>query len=197
VDKVILKIRPYTQELFKRRTFPYLKYHNLTHTEKVVERSIEISKSYPIPLNEREFLCLMTAAWFHDTGHLFNELKQHEQAGVDLMASFLKSFLIEDSIIDEIGRCIMATKLPSNPQTELERILCDADTYHFGTKEFLETDPKIYAELEERLNIHIDNKAQKTISLLESHNYYTTYCQDLLGNGKKENIAHFRRLLNG
>ncbi len=195
MDKIILKIKPYIQELFTRRTPSFLKYHNLAHTEKVVERTIEISKASPVPLSDRDFFCVITAAWFHDTGHLFNELKDHEQAGADLMAAFLKSFQLEDSIIDETAGCIMATQVPSNPKTALEQIICDADTYHFGTKEFLETDSLVYTELEERLNIHIENKTQKSIDLLESHQFYTAYCQDLLDKGKKENIAKLRRLL--
>ena len=195
MDKIILKVKPYIQELFSRRTPSFLKYHNLAHTEKVVERTIEISKASPVPLNEKDFFCVITAAWFHDTGHLFHELKDHEQAGADLMAAFLKSFQLEDSIIDEAAGCIMATRVPSKPKTAIEQIICDADTYHFGTKEFLETDSLVYAELEERLNIHIENKIQKSIKLLESHQFYTVYCRDMLDKGKKENIAKLRRLL--
>jgi len=197
VEKVIPKIKSFVQELFTKRTFPFLKYHNLTHTEKVVERSIEIIKASQVPLDERDFFCLLTAAWFHDTGHLFNELKDHEQTGADLMTAFLKSFSIDDLVIGVIAGCILSTQFPTNPQTTLEQILCDADTYHFGTKEFLETDPKIYAEMEERLNIHIENKTQKSLNLLESHRFYTSYCRDLLEKGKKENIAYLRRSLIG
>ena len=79
----------------------------MAHTEKVVERTIEISKASPVPLNEWDFFCVITAAWFHDTGQYFNELKDHEQAGADLMAAFLKSFQLENSIIDETAGCIM------------------------------------------------------------------------------------------
>ena len=195
MDKIIFKVKPYIQELFTRRTPSFLKYHNLAHTEKVVERTIEISKASPVPLHDRDFYSVITAAWFHDTGHLFNELKDHEQASADLMAAYLKSFQIEDSIINEAAGCIMATRVPSNPKTDLEQIICDADTYHFGTKEFLETDSMVYAELEERLKIHIENKTRESINLLESHQFYTAYCRDLLDKGKKENIAKLRRLL--
>jgi len=82
----------------------------------------------------------------------------------------------------------MATRTPSNPKTLIEKILCDADTYHFGTKEFRLTDPKVYEEMEARLHIQIENKIYKSIQLLESHRYFTSYCQDLLNKGKQDNL---------
>jgi predicted metal-dependent HD superfamily phosphohydrolase len=194
-DKIMLRIKAYVQDLFQRRNLSFLKYHNLSHTEKVVERSIEIARASADPIDEQSMNSLIIAAWFHDTGHLFNELKEHEQAGADLMAAFLKSFSIDDSIIDEVGRCIMATKFPSYPHTTLEQILCDADTYHFGTKEFFETDHRIYEEFEARLHTEIKGKTEKSIRLLESHQFFTAYCQELLNPGKLENIKQLRSLL--
>ena len=36
----------------------------------------------------------------------------------------------------EIREIILATKLPVSPQTLLQAIICDADTFHLGTDEF-------------------------------------------------------------
>ncbi len=157
----------------------------------VVDRANEIAIHYNI-LDSEKF-CLLTAAWFHDTGHLFNELSEHEQTGADLMTSFLKSFFIEEDIIRKISNCIMATKIPTVPKTLIEEILCDADTYHFGTKEFRLTDPEIYEEMEARLHIQIENKNDKSIRLLESHRFFTDYCLTLLNKGKQENLDFLRR----
>ena len=195
MDKIILKVKPYIQELFSRRTPSFLKYHNLAHTEKVVERTIEISKASPVPLNEKDFFCVITAAWFHDTGHLFNELKDHEQAGADLMAAFLKSFQLEDSIINEAAGCIMATRVPSNPKTAIEQIICDADTYHLGTRDFQHLDKLVWQELELRLNKPINNKVQRSLLLLENHHFFTGYCRQLLSTGKDRNIAQLNMSL--
>ena len=186
MDKVLSRIRIFVTELFSKRTLPFLIYHNLQHTETVVDRANEIAIHCAI--DDSEKFCLITAAWFHDTGHLFNELAEHEQTGADLMSSFLKSFFIEEDIISKISDCIMATRIPSDPKTIIEKILCDADTYHFGTKEFLFSDPKVYEEMEARLHIQIENKISKSIQLLESHRYFTAYCQELLNNGKQENL---------
>jgi predicted metal-dependent HD superfamily phosphohydrolase len=186
MEKVLSKVRIFVAELFSRRTFPFLKYHHLHHTETVVEHAGEIAIHYAI--NDAEKFCLITAAWFHDTGHLFNELADHEQASSDLMISFLKSFYMEEQLMEKISDCIMVTRLPSHPKTLIEKIICDADTYHFGTKEFRLTDPIVYEEMEARMHIQIENKIYKSIHLLESHRFFTDYCQDMLNKGKQENI---------
>ena len=193
MEKVLSKVSIFVTELFSQRNLPFLKYHNFHHTESVVDRANEIAIHNAI--HDSEKFCLITAAWFHDTGHLFNELAEHEQTGADLMTSFLKSFFIEEEIIGKISDCIIATKIPSNPKTDIEKILCDADTYHFGTKEFRLTDSKVYEEIEERLHIQIKNKIYQSISLLESHRFFTDYCQDLLNKGKQENIAFLKHSL--
>lgn len=193
MEKVLSRVKIFVTELFSRRTLPFLKYHNFQHTESVVDHANEIAIHYAI--NDSEKFCLITAAWFHDTGHLFNELAEHEQTGVDLMTSFLKSFSIEEDIIWKISDCIMATRIPSDPKTMIEKILCDADTYHFGTKEFRLTDPIVYEEMEARLHVQIENKTYKSIRLLESHRFFTDYCQDLLNKGKEENIAFLKHAL--
>ena len=190
MEKVLGKVKIFVTELFSQRNLPFLKYHNFHHTETVVHRANEIAIHYPI--DDSEKFCLLTAAWFHDTGHLFNELAEHEQTGADLMTSFLKSFFIEEDLIRKISDSIMATKIPSDPKTVIEKILCDADTYHFGTKEFRVSDPQVYEEMEERLHVHIENKIYKSIRLLESHRFFTDYCQDLLNKGKEENIAFLK-----
>jgi predicted metal-dependent HD superfamily phosphohydrolase len=191
MEKVLGKVKLFVTELFSQRNLPFLKYHNFRHTETVVDRANEIADHYAV--NDTEKICLISAAWFHDTGHLFNELADHEQAGADLMTSFLKSSFIDNDLIVQISDCILVTKIPSDPKNVIERILCDADTYHFGTKEFRLTDPKIYEEMEARLGIYIENKANKSIKLLESHRFFTDYCQDLLNKGKHENIDFLKR----
>lgn len=193
MEKVLSRIRIFVTELFLQRTLPFLKYHNFRHTETVVDRANEIAIHYA--LDDSEKFCLIAAAWFHDSGHLFNELTEHEQTGADLMKSFLKSLFIEEDIIVKIYDCIMATRIPSNPKTIIEKILCDADTYHFGTKEFRLSDPKVYEEMEARLHIQIKNKISRSIHLLESHRFFTDYCQDLLNNGKEENLDFLKRLM--
>lgn len=120
-------IRTYVTSLYQQNEKPALLYHNIAHTEYVVNKTFEIAGNYN--LDETEILILCAAAWFHDTGHLFGETKDHEKRSVFIVRDYLQTKEIENKIIDSIDGCIMATKLPHNPTTLLEEIICDADTY--------------------------------------------------------------------
>ena len=63
------KIEHYVTGLYETLQDDTLAFHNLKHTESVVDRTKEIAGHYHV--NEKEMLILYTAAWFHDTGYLF------------------------------------------------------------------------------------------------------------------------------
>ena len=59
------------------------------------------------------------------------------------MRKFMKDLCRDEMVTTEITGNIMATKIPRNPKNLLQQIICDADTYHLGTKDFKETNKKI------------------------------------------------------
>jgi hypothetical protein len=90
----------------------------------------------------------------------------------------------------------MATRLPHHHDNLPEQIVCDADTYHFGTKEFNESNKKVWEEFNLKGTI-VDEKewAGKTLELLKDHQYYTKYCQDLLEEKKQKNMKKLKKKL--
>ena len=166
-------IRTYVTSLYQQYEIPELLYHNLAHTEFVVKKTHEIAANYK--LDETEIFILSAAAWFHDTGQLFGETKDHEKRSVSIIRDYLKTKEIENKIIDSVEGCIMATKLPHNPATLLEEIICDADTYNLGTKEFLKTDKQLKKEFELRNNIQKEKWEKISLHFLETHKYFTPY----------------------
>lgn len=178
----------YVVDLFTRLASTYLVYHNLSHTERVVVRAMEIADHYG--LDEKDRFVLTIAAWFHDTGHLIADIALHEQAGVRLMRSFFIDKEIEETMIDTISACIMATKWPAVPTTLLEEIICDADTYHFGTKEFELTDELVKKEFQLRTKKNYANWYYDTLQLLKTHHFFTSYCRNKLDKGKEANIEY-------
>lgn len=186
------KAGEYVTGLFERVPNPNLVYHNLEHTKTVVDRAEEIAQHYH--LNEKDMMILGVAAWFHDTGHLFTGAAQHEEKSVELMKEFIVNFGTDPELINEIERAILSTKMPRHPSNLLQQILCDADTYHFGTKEFKETNKlvrKEYILREAKIDKQEWNK--RTISMLQSHQYYTTYCLDLLEEQKQLNMKKLKK----
>ncbi|HTI10603.1 MAG TPA: HD domain-containing protein [Puia sp.] len=171
------------------RQFPY---HNLVHTVRVVEDAMEIAQYYL--LKEEQQFIITVAAWFHDIGHLFGEIEGHEERGVLIMESYTSPFSLPEKMVLTIANCIMATRYPSHPATLYEEILCDADTFHFGTGYFQKTDAAVKMEMEMRTGKVITDWHQKSIKLLEEHRYFTKYCRQLLNPGKLDNIRWLRSL---
>ena len=114
---------------------------------------------------------LLAAAWFHDTGQLVGGTKFHEDRSVIIMKKFFGTKGIAKEIVDKIESCICATKLPQQPKSVLEEIICDADTYNLGTEAFLKTDELLKKEFELR-NMPVDNWEENTLRLLVSHKYF-------------------------
>ena len=180
------------KNLFNQYPATDLVYHNLKHTEKVVENTAKIACTFS--LSKSEMFILLAAAWFHDTGHLIGGQQLHEDRSVLIMKTLLEEQEVDKRLIDEIEKCICATKFPHKPKSLLEEIICDADTYNLGTEDFLITDDSLKKELQLR-NIPTKNWEENTLDFLTSHRYFTPYCQELLNRGKEENIDLVRYLL--
>ena len=185
------KIENYVTGLYETLQDDTLAFHNLKHTLSVVERTKEIAGHYHV--TEKEMLTLYTAAWFHDTGYLFTEPAKHEEMSADVMKKFMNDHTNDAALINEIDQCIMATKGPRNPANLLQQIICDADTYNLGTKEFKETNKRVFKEVKLK-NGDADKLEfiKNTIKMLEEHQYYTTYCKDLLSVTKELNMKKLK-----
>lgn len=186
------KAEQYVSRLFNEQENIKLHYHNLDHTKYVVEKASEIAGHYQ--LGEREMLVIYLAAWFHDTGYLAGITNGHEEKGVEILRNFLKKYEMEISLEEEIASCIMATKEPRNPQNICEEIICDADTYNLGTKEFSLSNQLVYKEIQ-LLNgvISKDDFDASTLKMMQAHTFYTSYCKDVLTKRKKKNMRKLEK----
>jgi predicted metal-dependent HD superfamily phosphohydrolase len=152
-----------------------------------VKAAAEIAIRYK--LGERDFFIVTTAAWFHDIGYL-KGAERHEEKGAKIAGAFLNELGIDKETMQAVVQCIMATALPQNPKTKLEEIVCDADLFHLGTDSFSERNKLMRKEMENRESRSISKIewSNRTIELLESHHYYTSYAQSLLQDKLKENL---------
>ena len=185
-QELLTEVEDHVNTLFKEHKNDSLAYHNIEHTRKVVQHANEIGTFYQ--LDEESLFILSAAAWFHDVGYLFTGTKDHERTGVEIMKEFFSNKNLPSNVTDNIERCIMATKKLAHPIHLLERILCDADTYHFGTPEFKKTDSLVRKEIELQSGSTPMGWAARTITMLRNHKFQTAYCNDRLSSGKEENI---------
>src|SRR6185503_11567602 len=147
-------------------------------------------------LSEKDQAVLYIAAWFHDTGHLFVVPAMHEVKSIELMKTYLNGLGVNDNddLISAAEKCILATRIPSNPKTLTEQIICDADTYHIGTDDFKKTDKRLKKEyIKRKLISPKANWNKRSLEFMEGHKYFTLYCQGLLEEGKQKNMERLRK----
>ncbi|OQP46127.1 phosphohydrolase [Niastella yeongjuensis] len=188
------EIKQYVTAFFQTHANDKLIYHNLGHTENVVNAAIEIANHYR--LSDLDYFVVVTAAWFHDIGY-YTDPTRHEEKGAEEAAAFLKRQGIDETTIQTVANCIRATKLPQNPTTLLEKIVADADLFHLGTSRFTDTNKAMRKEFIELHNIDISKEEWriKTIRLLESHHYHTDYAQLLLNDAKAKHLEKLKEKL--
>lgn len=193
-ESIVSKAAYYVKGLFQTYQQPFLLYHNIDHTESVVEHTVEIAAQYNLAIHDMNVL--QVAAWFHDTGHLFADLSIHEEKSVALMRDFMEMHAFDEAFINEIAGCILATRMPHEPKGLLQEIICDADTYHFGTQAFKRTNQIIHKEYKLRqLPIKTIDWERNTVEMLERHHFFTPYCQVKLADGKQRNLDRARKKL--
>ncbi len=186
------KVEEYVSNLFAQSHDERLIYHNLQHTQRVVSRAKEIACHYN--LIESDMLIVQVAAWFHDTGYLSAEPAVHEEKSVELMKDFMKDFPEEEDLVRRIEECIMATKATVKPMNLQQQIMVDADTYNLGTKEFNTTNYQVYKEHTLRNgNMSMRDWNRQALKFLKNHQYYTSYCKELLAETKKKNIKKIKK----
>lgn len=189
---ILKQAERHVTDLYESAGQDNLVYHSIDHTKKVVDHANEIAAHYDV--SEQDTIVLNIAAWFHDAGHLFENPVTHEEKSVELMRTWLQGKELYASLADDIAKVILATKIDTQPASLLEQIIKDADTYHFGTKEFKEMDKLMKKEMKQRnLNTILMDWEKNTLALLQHHQFYTEYCKSHLEQRKQKNIGKLKK----
>ncbi|MCE6989939.1 HD domain-containing protein [Dyadobacter sp. CY323] len=170
---------------------PNLHYHGLHHTLDVIRATAEIAELEGIA-DEESLNLLKTAALFHDSGFM-NTYQGHEEESCRIAREVLIDFDYSPEQIDQICGMIMATKIPQNPKTHLERIISDADLDYLGRNDFWPIAMKLFVELNARGTVHdlpTWNKIQE--KFIESHSYWTESERNRRDEMKRMHLAGLR-----
>lgn len=166
-------------------------YHDLQHTQNVVDSAKEIASYLSLPSLDLEMLCL--SAWFHDVGYDQGP-EGHEQRSAAHARKYLTAKNYPEKNIQTIEGCILATKMPSNPQNLLQEILCDADFSHLGKKNYWDRCSRVRQELNSVKSLIMSDSewVDFEIAFLQQHNWFS-YPAKLLYEKRK--IKHLRQLV--
>ena len=181
------EISDYIKEFFLQNIDDEYVFHDLEHTQTVVESVQEIGEGFDLTDEDREILQI--AAWFHDTGYNDGPLG-HEERSAKIMEAYLQGRQYADEKIAKIRTCILATKVPQQPQTLLEGIICDADLSHLGKKIYWDRCGKIRQELTITRNVVMSEQewVDFELNFILQHRYHTSVAASLYEKRKQKNI---------
>jgi hypothetical protein len=180
--------------LYLAKTDDRLFFHNLAHTARFLEAINKIHSHYL--LDDKNYFIVCTAAWLHNLEIISPKSGSEESKTSEITCAFLKSLDIGSEEIIEIRDCILATKMPQQPTSLNEKIVCDAYLFYFGSENFTEFNKLMRREIEALTSHKINGNTwrARTISMLENHVFHTEYCQSLLNKTKEDNLQAFIRI---
>ena len=172
---------------------PYC-YHNLQHTENIINAINEIADG--MRLNDQQRLILLVAGWFHDVGYVC-KIEGHEQVGARMAERFLKDKKVDAEDISKVKSCILSTRYPQHPESILEQVICDADLLHLGQKDFLHKAALIREEwsLTRKLNYTDEQWHALNLEFISKHVFHTAYCKKNYDKRKNKNIVFLTKLM--
>ena len=189
MNTLLSEVENYVTHLLGSQLKTEYVYHNLAHTQRIVEVVKELTENSQLTENESENL--MMAAWFHDTGFIKNE-KNHEEESVQIVTRFLKERNISTERIQQIAAIILATKLGHQPKNELEKIIMDADCAHLALKNYDDFATLLRKEWELtgfKTMSDLEWTTQNIHFLMEEHQYFTTYALKNWTQAKSKNLS--------
>jgi uncharacterized protein len=160
-------------ELLTKKLPSICTYHGPEHTLDVIKSAVFIASQEG--LDESQIELIKLAALFHDTGFTIS-LQNHEENSCNIASEMLQSYDISPSHLEIITSAIMATKIPQNPRSRLEEVLCDADLDYLGRDDFYAVGDTLYEELRSQniLTSRLEwNRLQ--VNFLSNHRFFTNY----------------------
>ncbi len=191
-SQLLSEAQSFVSDLLTSKLSETISFHTLQHTQEVVAASEKIADHYQLPEEDR--LPLLLAAWFHDTGYTGGAARDHESVSINIAMDFLTQHNASEDLKKKVTSCINATRMPQNPTTTIERILCDADLYHLGTNDFSEKNRLLREEFREFGGIDLSKKEWRkmNIDFLQAHNYFTTFGREKLQPAKDIHLLELR-----
>ncbi len=193
---MIDKIKLYIREILTDEVCRNLKYHNLSHTEGVVEKVKIISEGENVSTEDKE--ALQIAAWFHDVGYV-KDPKNHESISYEIAAEFLDKNDYKPELKKVIKPLIMVTKMGATPTNLLEEIMKDADTAHIGSQNYSSIANELRKEWKICNGTEMSDHEWLLMNeeFLSKHHFNTPTAEKTYGPQKMRNLEEIRSLIDG
>jgi uncharacterized protein len=171
--KNIKKLKEYVLDTLNRELPGNLTYHGVHHTLHVMEVCEQHLRR--LKIKGKDALLLRTAALIHDVG-ISRTYNDHEAESFQFAEKILPEWGYSKADLQIIKGMIMATQIPQQPHTILERILCDADLDYVGTDKFYEIGDTLYKEfLAYKVIKNEEEWDRLQVNFLSKHRFHTEF----------------------
>ena len=170
-------------------------FHNLQHTEDVVESTRDLTTALQVDEEETEHLLL--AAWFHDLGYAQGPAA-HEERSCEAARTFLEEQEYPEARIQKVEQYILATRFPQKPESLPEKVICDADLSHLGKGIYWDRCSRIRQEMlltQDRVLTDLE-WAEFELNFLRQHAYHTEVARTLFDEQKDKHIRQLKKQRN-
>lgn len=190
-NTLVAAAETYVAEFYRTHVSDKYIFHDFKHTKEVVEAARQIASEYEI--SDRELEILLLAAWFHDIGYIEGP-EGHEERSCKYARAFLEEHFYPAEDIDVVLACIRVTKIDAMPNNLLEKVMCDADLSHLGSKMYWEHCTRLRQELFLTQNIVMSEQEWVNFELnfITHQQYYTEIAHELFDKRKQK---HIRQLM--
>lgn len=169
-----------------------LAYHGTHHTLDV----LEVCNAYieRESVGDKDALLLRVGVLFHDFGFT-RSFDNHEENGAILAERILPDFGFNKEDVQIVRGLIMSTKIPQEPRTKLEQIICDADLDYLGREDYYPISNTLFEELKalDRIQTEAQWNALQ-VGFLEAHKYHTDFAIENRQPEKEKRIEELKAL---
>ena len=188
----LIKLSTRAIRLYMEKADDRLFYHNLAHTGRLLESVNRMNDHFK--LDDKNYFIVCAALWLYDL-----EMISSENGAIDkttLSDGLLDSLEVNEDEKAEIKNCILAANGLRQPVTLNEKIVSDAVSFYLGSPYFSEYNKLRRKETEAMTGEKIKGVVwrSRTVSLLQNHQFQTSFCQELLNKTKEENLKAMSRL---
>tara|TARA_R110002073_G_scaffold72537_1_gene177400 strand:- start:396216 stop:396794 length:579 start_codon:yes stop_codon:yes gene_type:complete len=190
--KGYLKLRKKSLEILHSELSDNLHYHGIDHTLDVLNVCNQYIKRDKI--DSRNAKLLRIGALLHDIGFTVSNIN-HEMHGVEIAKKLMEEFEFSQRDFSIVKGLILATKIPQKPQSNLEKIICDADLDYLGRPDYYKIANRLFKELKAYTEIEtLDEWNSTQIKFLQAHNYHTKFALKRRKPQKEKRITELKKL---
>jgi len=185
-------IKIHIKQIFEEEMPKEYVFHDHLHTISMSDHAMEIAEAEGLDQEDKDLL--EAATLFHDIGYV-KTYKEHEVAGADMAAEYLKNKGFSNDKIEQVRAMIMSTKMPPAPKTLMQRIICDADSYHLGTDQFVGRSELLRTEWAVACEKKFTEEewVEENIGFLQTHQYFTSYARNTLTTQKEKSLSRLKK----